>query len=160
MTGKIKSLPALARIVAGLKKRGRRIVFTNGCFDILHVGHVDYLRRARKMGDVLIIGLNSDSSVRRLKGASRPINKERDRATIISALWFVDYVTIFNEDTPEALVRKIKPDIMVKGSDWKGKCVAGADFVKSRGGRVRMVPLVKGHSTTSTIKKLKHSLNV
>ncbi len=154
MNGKIKKTAALKRALTALKKRGKQIVFTNGCFDILHVGHIDYLSRARKMGDALVIGLNSDSSVRRLKGASRPINKERDRAKIISALWFVDYVTIFNEDTPEALIRKIKPDIMVKGSDWKGKHVAGADFVKSRGGRVRMVRFVKGYSTTSVIKKI------
>jgi D-beta-D-heptose 7-phosphate kinase/D-beta-D-heptose 1-phosphate adenosyltransferase len=154
MNGKIKKLPALKKALAPLKKRGKRIVFTNGCFDILHVGHVDYLAKARKMGDVLVIGLNSDRSVRSLKGKSRPINKESDRAKVLSALWFVDFVTIFNEDTPEDLVRSIGPDIMVKGSDWIGKCVAGADFVKSRGGKLAFVPLVKGYSTTTVIKKL------
>ena len=154
MNGKIKKTAALKNELAALSKRGKRIVFTNGCFDILHAGHVDYLSKARKMGDVLVVGVNSDSSVRRLKGNSRPINKEKDRAAVISALWFVDYVTIFNEDTPEVLVRSIKPDIMVKGSDWRGKRIAGADFVKSRGGRVRMVKFVKGYSTTSVIKKI------
>ena len=155
MNGKIKKIASLKSALAALKKRGKHIVFTNGCFDILHVGHIDYLSKAKKMGDVLVIGLNSDSSIRRLKGRSRPINKEEDRAMVLSALWFVDFVTIFNEDTPEKLVRSIGPDIMVKGSDWKGKCVAGADFVRSNGGRLVFVPLVKGYSTTSTIKRLK-----
>ena len=150
---KLKSIPTLSRIIASAKVKRKKIVFTNGCFDILHVGHVEYLSKARKMGDVLVIGLNSDGSVRRLKGKSRPINKEADRAKVLSALSCVDFVAIFNEDTPELLVRKIKPDIIVKGSDWKGKEIAGVDFIKSYGGALRLVRLVAGHSTTSVLKK-------
>ena len=151
---KISSADALAKKIASLRAKGKKVVFTNGCFDIIHVGHVDYLSKARQMGDVLVIGLNSDSSVRRLKGNGRPINKECDRAKVLSALYFVDYVTIFNEDAPELLVRKLKPDIMVKGGDWKDKKVAGADFVRSRGGKLVIIPLVEGYSTTSVVKKI------
>ena len=154
MNWKIFNADALSRKLALLRAKGKRIVFTNGCFDIIHVGHVDYLTKSRNMGDVLVIGLNSDASVRRLKGNGRPINKETDREKVLSALFFVDYVTIFDEDTPELLVRKLKPDIMVKGGDWKGRQVAGADFVRSRGGRLAIVPLVKGYSTTSVVKKI------
>lgn len=152
--GKIMTADALSRKLASLRAKGKKIVFTNGCFDIIHVGHVDYLSKARSMGDILAIGLNSDSSVRRLKGKGRPINKEEDRAKVLSTLYFVDYVTIFSDDTPELLVRKLRPDIMVKGADWRGRKVAGADFVKSRGGKLRFVPFVDGFSTTSLIKKM------
>ena len=151
---KIKNSETLARIVSDLKAKGEKVVFTNGCFDIIHVGHVDYLSKARQMGDILVIGLNSDTSVRRLKGKGRPINKEEDRAKVLSALYFVDYVTIFNEDTPDRLIRKIKPDILVKGGDWQMKDIVGASFIKSYGGKVATVPFVKGFSTTSLIKKM------
>ena len=154
MTGKLKNSSALARITANLRKRGQKVVFTNGCFDIIHVGHVDYLSKARKMGDVLVIGLNSDSSVKRLKGNDRPVNNETDRASVLSALYFVDYVVIFNEGTPENLIRKLKPDYLVKGGDWSEGKIAGADFVKSYGGKVRIVPFVAGYSTTSILKKI------
>ena len=154
MNGKIKKTAALKNELAALSKRGKRIVFTNGCFDILHAGHVDYLSKARKMGDVLVIGLNSDASVRRLKGNGRPLNKEADRARVLSALSFVDYVTIFNEDTPDRLIRKLKPNILVKGGDWQMKDIVGASFIKSYGGKVATVPFVKGISTTSLIKKM------
>lgn len=137
-----------------LRSRGKRIVFTNGCFDILHVGHVDYLARARRMGDVLIVGLNSDSSVRKIKGPGRPVNRERDRATVLSALSAVDYISIFSEPTPEKLIKKVKPSVLVKGGDWKIKDIVGGDFVRSYGGRVRNIPFVKGYSTTSLIKKM------
>ena len=154
MNDKLKSLASLVNIISRLKKQGKKVVFTNGCFDIIHVGHIDYLLKARKRGDILVIGLNSDASVRRLKGKGRPINREGDRAKVLSALYFVDYVTIFNEDHPELLVRKLKPNIMVKGGDWKGREVAGADFVRSLGGRLVIVPLVQGYSTTAVVKKI------
>lgn len=153
-SGKIKSAPRLLETLKGLRSRGKKIVFTNGCFDIIHVGHVDYLSKARQKGDVLVIGLNSDASVRRLKGNGRPINREESRAKVLSALSFVDYVTIFNEDTPDRIIRSIAPDILVKGGDWKIEDIVGADFVKSRGGRVVTVPFVKGHSTTSLLNKI------
>lgn len=154
MEAKIKSRASLSKLVAVLKRRHRKVVFTNGCFDILHVGHVKYLDKARRLGDVLVIGLNSDVSVRKIKGSARPVNKEDDRACVLSALNFVDYITIFNETTPEALIKKIKPDVLVKGGDWKINDIVGARFVKSYGGRVSAIPFVKGYSTTSLIKKI------
>ena len=154
LSTKIENSGTLARIISNLKAKGKKIVFTNGCFDIIHVGHIDYLTKARQMGDILAIGLNSDTSVRHLKGKGRPINKEEDRAKVLSALYFVDYVTIFNEDTPDRLIRKIEPDILVKGGDWQMKDIVGASFVKSYGGKVATVPFVKGFSTTSLIRKI------
>ncbi len=154
MTGKLKSASALAGIAANIKRRGKKIVFTNGCFDILHAGHVEYLSKARKMGDILVIGLNSDGSVKKLKGDSRPVNNEVDRAKVLSALYFVDYVTIFSEETPERLIKKIKPDYLVKGGDWTEEKIAGANFVKSYGGKVKIVPFVAGYSTSSVIDKI------
>ena len=151
---KLRSLTGLRNALWRDKRAGRKIVFTNGCFDILHVGHVEYLSKARKMGDVLVIGLNSDRSVKQLKGKDRPINREEDRSKLLSAFYFVDYVTIFNEDTPDRLIRKLKPDILVKGGDWQMKDIVGASFVKSYGGRVATVPFVKGFSTTSLVKKM------
>jgi rfaE bifunctional protein nucleotidyltransferase chain/domain len=140
--------------LARLRSKGKRIVFTNGCFDILHVGHADYLSKAKSCGDILVIGLNSDSSVRKIKGSRRPVNKERDRAKVLSALEAVDYITIFSESTPERIIKELKPDILVKGGDWKAKDIVGSDFVRSCGGKVRRIPFVKGHSTTSLIKKI------
>lgn len=153
MFSKILSSKKLAGILSRLRSKGSRIVFTNGCFDILHVGHVDYLSTARRMGDILVVGLNSDSSVKKIKGKNRPINNERDRATVLSALSFVDYITIFNESTPERLIRELKPDILAKGGDWKIKDIVGADYVMSYGGKVKRMLFVKGYSTTSVIKK-------
>ena len=153
MEQKIKTQAALARIISNLKARGKKAVFTNGCFDILHVGHVEYLKKARSLGDALVVGLNSDSSVRAIKGKSRPINKEADRARVLAALYFVDYITIFEGRTPERLIKVLKPDILVKGADWKTKDIVGADFVRSYGGRVARIPFVKGYSTTSLIRK-------
>ncbi len=152
---KVKSLSTLLRALGKIQSGGGKVVFTNGCFDIIHAGHVTYLEKAKSMGDVLAVGLNSDSSVRRLKGSSRPINKEQDRAKVLSALSFVDYITIFDENTPELLIRKIKPDIIVKGGDWRAEDIAGYDFVRSRSGKVVIVPFVKGYSTTALIKKIK-----
>lgn len=132
----------------------KKVVFTNGCFDILHPGHVDYLQKARKLGDVLVIGLNSDASVRRLKGPGRPLNSQKARALVLRALRFVDRVVIFSEDTPEKLIRKLRPNVLVKGGDWKGKKIAGAAFVESCGGKVRFIPFVKGFSTTGLLAKI------
>lgn len=154
MKKKIVSSPRLAKIIASLRRGGKRIVFTNGCFDIIHIGHTRYLAKAKALGDVLVIGLNSDLSVKAIKGRGRPINNEKDRAEILSALIPVDYVTIFSEPTPEELIKRLKPDILVKGGDWHPKNIVGGDFVKSRGGKVVSVPFIKGHSTTSLIKKI------
>ena len=151
---KIKSIKTLARIIAKDKAKGKKVVFTNGCFDILHVGHIEYLNKARALGDLLVIGLNSDRSVKKIKGKGRPINKELDRAKVLAALSFVDYVTIFSSPTPEGLIKILKPDILVKGGDWKVNEIVGGDFVKLRGGKVVSIPFVKGYSTTSLIKKM------
>jgi D-glycero-beta-D-manno-heptose 1-phosphate adenylyltransferase len=133
----------------------KKVVFTNGCFDILHTGHVTYLEKAKRLGDVLVIGLNSDASVRRLKGAGRPVNSEKDRAKVLGALRCVDRVVVFREDTPEKLIRKVRPDVLVKGGDWKRKDVVGADFVESYGGKFRSIPYVKGFSTTGVLAKIR-----
>jgi len=152
---KIKSRDALAKTISGLRAAKKKVVFTNGCFDILHAGHITYLNRARKLGDALVIGLNSDSSVRAIKGKHRPVNRQADRALVLSALSFVDYVVIFSDPTPEKLIRALRPDILVKGADWKVSQIAGADFVKSYGGRVVRVPFVRGYSTTSVLEKIR-----
>ena len=154
MDQKIVSQAVLAKVVKKLKAGNKKVVFTNGCFDILHVGHVDYLRKARRSGNVLIVALNSDASVRAIKGSSRPINKQADRAKVLAALYFVDYVTIFGDPTPEKLIKILKPDILVKGGDWKIKDIVGGDFVKSYGGKVLRIPFVSGYSTTSVINKM------
>jgi len=133
---------------------GKKVVFTNGCFDILHAGHVQYLAAARNLGDVLLLGLNSDASVRRLKGLNRPVCCQTDRATVLSALHAVDAVTIFDEDTPEALIAALLPDILVKGSDWAIEQIAGARAVIDNGGEVLTVPLLEGRSTSSIIEKI------
>lgn len=154
---KIKSLSALKRIVSVHKGRGKKVVFTNGCFDILHYGHAKYLEDARRKGDVLIVGLNSDSSIRKIKGVKRPILKGKFRAGLLAALESVDYVVLFNEETPIRLITALKPDILVKGADWDKGDIVGSDFVRSQGGRVSTVKLVKGLSTTSIIKKIAQS---
>ena len=133
----------------------KKVVFTNGCFDILHTGHVTCLAKARQMGDLLVVGLNSDDSVRRLKGPERPINDEHSRALLLAALEAVDYVTIFEEDTPYNLICQVKPDILVKGGDYVLDNIVGADFVRQHGGQVCTIPLVEGFSTTSIIDHLK-----
>ncbi|MBK6941305.1 MAG: D-glycero-beta-D-manno-heptose 1-phosphate adenylyltransferase [Planctomycetes bacterium] len=138
-----------AEIARDLREKAMRIVFTNGCFDLLHAGHVRYLAWARSQGDVLVVGVNSDDSVRRLKGPQRPFVAEEDRQTLLAALAAVDYVTVFDEDTPEALIREIRPDVLVKGADWEGKEVAGQSFVEAGGGRVVFAPLLEGRSTTN-----------
>ncbi len=132
-----------------------RVVFTNGCFDILHKGHVTYLQEARNLGDLLIVGLNSDESVRRLKGSQRPLNLIQDRLEVIASLECVDWVTWFEEDTPIELIRKLRPDVLAKGGDWKAEQIVGAPDVLSWGGAVRSIPFVEGRSTTRLIEKAK-----
>ena len=131
------------------------IVFTNGCFDILHVGHVRYLQEAAKLGDKLVVGLNSDDSVRRLKGEERPVNKQLDRAEVLCSLGFVDYVVIFEEDTPYELIKEIQPDVLVKGGDYIPEEVVGKDIVENRGGKLVLIPFVEGKSTSKIIEKIK-----
>ncbi|HUN56359.1 MAG TPA: D-glycero-beta-D-manno-heptose 1-phosphate adenylyltransferase [Smithella sp.] len=140
-----------------LRKKGKKIAFTNGCFDILHVGHVRYLREARKTADVLVLALNSDSSVRSLKGEKRPLVNEKERAEILAALEFVDFITIFQELTPLELICFLKPDILIKGGDWPEEKVVGREEIKKWGGRVAIIPEIEGKSTTNiveTIRKL------
>lgn len=155
MLNKIQAPDKLEKILKRLRSQGRKIVFTNGCFDILHAGHIDYLSKAKHLGNTLVIGLNSDSSVRKIKGSARPLNKERDRALVLASLYFVDYVTIFNEATPERLIKKLKPDVLVKGGDWKTEDIVGGDFVISCGGKVRRIPFLKGYSTTAIIDRIR-----
>ncbi|MEK6564793.1 MAG: D-glycero-beta-D-manno-heptose 1-phosphate adenylyltransferase [Candidatus Omnitrophota bacterium] len=157
MPGKIKTKKELKDIISSLNKQGKRIVFTNGCFDILHYGHIKYLQDAKGLADVLVLGLNSDSSVKKIKGPARPINKQLDRARVLSALSCVDYLTIFSEDTPLGLIRLIQPDVLVKGGDWQTEKIVGADFVKARGGKVLAIPYIKGYSTTKLINKIHSS---
>jgi rfaE bifunctional protein nucleotidyltransferase chain/domain len=149
MTGRV--LPP-ARLAAALarRRRGKTVVFTNGCFDLLHVGHLKVLEWARKKGDLLVVGLNSDASVRRLKGRKRPLLPLKERAALMAALKPVDYVTSFGEDTPENLIRRLRPDVLVKGGDWAADEIVGREFVR----RVVRVPLLKGRSTTGTIKEI------
>lgn len=132
----------------------RRVVFTNGCFDVLHRGHAVYLAKARDLGDLLVVGLNSDGSVRRLKGPSRPVNSQDDRAFLLASLACVDFVIIFDEDTPEQLIHHIRPNLLVKGGDYSLDNIVGADFVQQNGGIVTTIPFVDGYSTTHTIQKM------
>ncbi|MDD4141572.1 MAG: D-glycero-beta-D-manno-heptose 1-phosphate adenylyltransferase [Bacteroidales bacterium] len=150
-------LLSLNDIISCLK--GKKVVFTNGCFDILHVGHVEYLSKAKTLGEVLVVGLNSDASVKRLKGDDRPINNQNARATVLLALRCVDYVVFFDEDTPQKLIEAINPDVLVKGGDYRREDIVGADFVENNGGKVVIVPLVKGYSTTNIIDSLNTSSN-
>ncbi len=154
MNDKIKTADQLGEIIKKLRRDGRRIVFTNGCFDILHVGHIRYLRQAAELGDVLVIGLNSDESVRSLKGSSRPFVPEAERAEILAALEMVDLITIFNEETPRKLIAAILPDFLVKGGDWEPDRIAGAAEVKSRGGEVITVSQIPGRSTSFLVDKI------
>jgi D-beta-D-heptose 7-phosphate kinase/D-beta-D-heptose 1-phosphate adenosyltransferase len=142
-------------LAARWREAGRRVVFTNGAFDLLHPGHVRYLRAARAEGDALIVGLNSDRSVRANKGSDRPFTPENERAEILAALACVDAVVIFDEDTPAEIIRAIQPDILVKGADWPADQIVGRDTVEARGGRVVRVPIEAGHSTTGIIERIK-----
>ena len=152
---KLLGRTALQRRLAALRRQGKRIVFTNGCFDLIHPGHVRYLRSAKRLGDVLVVGLNSDASVRRLKGATRPLVPQRDRCEVVAALEMVDYVTVFNADTPYALIKQVQPDVLVKGGDWTPERIVGADLVLARGGRVRSLRFAKGYSTTRLVERIR-----
>jgi D-beta-D-heptose 7-phosphate kinase/D-beta-D-heptose 1-phosphate adenosyltransferase len=151
---KLHTLGGLRKKLKALRAGKRRVVFTNGCFDILHAGHVRYLAAAKKLGDALIVGLNSDSSVRRIKGKERPIVPEAERAEVLSGLESVDFIVIFDEPTPIKLIETLRPDVLVKGADWKRGEIVGEKVVLSLGGRVKRITLVKGKSTTNIIKKI------
>jgi rfaE bifunctional protein nucleotidyltransferase chain/domain len=152
---KIIGREALARLCAGWKVKGQKVVFTNGCFDILHPGHIQLLLQAAELGDKLVLGLNTDASVKRLKGEGRPVNDEQSRVLIMAAQLYVDAVTLFDEDTPLELIQAIHPDVIVKGGDYTPETVVGNDYVTSYGGQVVIVPTVEGFSTTSIINRMK-----
>lgn len=141
--------------VNGWKALGKKIVFTNGCFDILHHGHIDYLAKAASLGNVLVAGLNTDASVKRLKGAARPINNEQDRALQMAALMYIDAVCLFDEDTPLELITALQPDVLAKGGDYTIDKIVGADIVQGNGGSVEVIPFVEGYSTTSLVERIK-----
>ena len=154
---KIVDLDQAKTVIQKWKNEGKKTVFTNGCFDILHLGHVDYLEKARNFGDKLILGLNTDSSVKRQnKSPERPINNEYSRARILASLFFVDLVVLFNQDTPYDIISDLMPAVLVKGDDYSVDTIVGADIVMKNGGEVKTIPLVKGYSTTSIINKLKN----
>ncbi len=150
----VLKLDELKKVTSLAKSVDKTVVFTNGCFDIIHGGHIEFLEKARALGDVLVVGLNSDASVRRIKGPDRPIKSEKERANILSALKYIDYITIFDEPTPENLIREIRPDILVKGNDYKIDEVVGREIVEGYGARVELIPIVKGLSTTNTVEKI------
>jgi len=145
---------SLAAFVREARAAGRRIVFTNGVFDILHPGHLRYLQAARRHGDVLIVGLNSDASVRRNKAPSRPINPEQERAEVLEARECVDAVSIFDDETPAEIIRRVQPDVLVKGADWPADQIVGRDIVEARGGKVVLEPVEQGYSTTAIIERI------
>lgn len=144
----------LKEVCRELKKSSKKIVFTNGCFDVLHSGHTKYLSESKKLGDILVIGLNSDNSVKRLKGENRPINNELDRAEVLSSLASVDFVSIFDEDTPFELIKCVIPDVLTKGGDYNPKNIVGADYVISNGGELVIINLVEGKSSSSIINQM------
>ncbi len=154
INSKIKNIAQLKKIIVKLKDKRKKIVFTNGCFDLLHYGHVKYLEDAKKSGDILIVAVNSDASVRRIKGSRRPLVNEFDRLRVIAALESVDYVVKFDEDTPFNTIKAIRPDVLVKGADWKNEDIVGADFLSSYGATVKRIKLIPGRSTTKLIKKI------
>ncbi len=152
--GIVVSRAELVKIRQELRRAGKRVVFTNGCFDILHRGHVDYLTKAKALGDILIVGLNADDSVRQLKGQGRPIVGEEDRAVILAALAVVDFVSVFAEETPYELIRAVVPDILVKGADWRAEEIVGRDVVEAAGGSVHTIDYLPNRSTTGIIQKI------
>jgi len=148
MKNKIKKLKSINLIIKKLKQQNKKIVFTNGCFDILHRGHVEYLAKAKRLGDVLVVGLNTDSSVKKIKGPGRPVNNEADRAIVLSALESIDYVVLFDESTPYELIKALRPDVLVKGGDWKPEDIVGNDIAK----KTVSIAFVKGYSTTKLLE--------
>ena len=151
---KVKSLRAAIRVVRQAQAAGQRVVFTNGCFDLLHRGHTRYLEQARALGDLLVVAVNSDASVRQLKGVGRPIVPDAERAEVLAALASVDLVLIFDDLNPGRVIRSVQPDVLVKGGDWPVNQIVGSDFVRSLGGRVRSLPYVKGASTSELIRRV------
>ena len=149
------TIQAAQHLVDGLRSAAKRIVFTNGVFDLLHVGHLRYLQQARALGDALLVGMNSDRSVRAIKGPDRPITSENERAEILEALACVDGAVIFDEDTPHTLIAALQPDVLVKGADWAEDAIVGRDLVEARGGRVVLVPIEAGYSTTDLIDRIR-----
>ena len=152
--GRVVSLQELKPIIDDLRRRGGKVVFTNGCFDILHAGHVQYLKEAKSLGDILIVGINSDSSVKAIKGEKRPIIPQDERVEVLSALECVDYVVLFDDPTPLRLIEEIGPDVLVKGEDWERDKIVGKEVVERRGGEVKRVPLKEGVSTTGIIERI------
>ncbi|MDI6795723.1 MAG: D-glycero-beta-D-manno-heptose 1-phosphate adenylyltransferase [Desulfatibacillaceae bacterium] len=155
MKSKIKDRAELAKLLADAKARGKTVVFTNGCFDILHAGHVDYLEKARSLGDVLVVAVNSDSSVRRIKGPKRPIISQEQRTAVLAGLGCVDFVVIFSEPDPAALISELVPNVLVKGADWPADKIVGADTVLAAGGRVERIEMLEGVSTSQIIERIK-----
>ena len=155
---KIYMLQTLLPVLQKWRDQHFKVVFTNGCFDLLHLGHVDYLEKARALGDKLVVGLNTDASVRRLKGEDRPLQDEMARARIMASLLFVDAVVLFDEDTPYELIKAVQPDILVKGDDYQVANIVGSDIVLEKGGEVKTVSLVKGYSTTNIVEKVKKTI--
>ena len=156
MSGKLKTLDELIKIAAQARRNGKSVVFTNGCFDLLHRGHVHVLRQAKAAGDLLIVAINSDQSVKAIKGPTRPVAAEMDRLELIAAMEMVDYVILFDEPDPSKLIAAIKPNVLAKGGDWGADGVVGADIVEREGGRVLLVPYLKGYSTTEMIERIRN----
>ena len=151
---KVVSLPVLQKKLKTLRRQGKKIAFTNGCFDLFHYGHVSYLESAKKSNRILVVGINSDASVRRIKGAKRPIITEKYRAALLAALECVDFVVVFPQDTPAKAIESIKPDVLIKGADWQGQPTVGSDFVRSHGGKVEYLKFIPGVSTTNLIETI------
>ncbi|MDD5433886.1 MAG: D-glycero-beta-D-manno-heptose 1-phosphate adenylyltransferase [Nitrospira sp.] len=150
----IVDLPELLPVINKLRQEGKRIVFTNGCFDIIHLGHVLYLKSAKEYGDILVVGMNSDKSVKLIKGDKRPVVPQRERAVVLSSIRFVDYVVIFNEPDPYKIIEALKPDVLVKGGDWVIENIIGRDIVESSGGKVYSIPFIEGASSTNIIEEI------
>ncbi len=157
---KIKSASALFRLVGRAQARGVSVVFTNGCFDLLHTGHVTLLERAKRHGDLLIVAVNSDRSVRALKGRGRPVQPQRERARLVAALGCVDYVTVFDQRTPQRLVERLHPQVLIKGADWASGAIVGREVVERGGGKVLRIPLVQGRSTSGLIERIRAGSSV
>jgi len=154
MSEKIFGCEKLKEKVQALKREGKRIVFTNGCFELLHIGHVRYLSAAKAEGDILVVGVNSDRSVREIKGQSRPVVPENERTEVLASLACIDFVTLFDEPDPLVTIRTLMPDVLVKGADWEEDAIVGKDVVEANGGRVVRIPLTQGASTTGIIEKI------
>lgn len=158
LLNKISDLPSLKATVSQWQKEGKKVVFTNGVFDLLHIGHITYMAKAAELGHKLIIGLNADSSVKRLKGENRPVNDQNSRAALLAALFFVDAITVFEEDTPLNLISTLLPDILVKGADYAVENIVGAREVIANGGEVKTINFVEGYSSTSIIQKIRNQI--